>query len=1837
MRSNLTFIPGIFLAAVLAVPGATPTFASDVVIPERRVVVVENMDFYGGDIGSIFDTTLDACQSACVSDRSCRAFTYNARASACFLKSGFFEMQVFEGALSARVIDVAPDALALAEQRAADLGFLPDGFLDEARTLAAGLGARFPVDSRTEAELISAARHAVQSGQMAKAANLRGAALNLNDTPDGWIELSWILLAAKTHKATARQHAVAAAINGYLRAPTPGAQATALNQIARSLEARDQGEAMIPALRLSMSLSPRAETEDALLRAASLYGFRILEHTVDSDAASPRICVTLSEPLVEAGIDYATYIRIDGADLPVETEDRQVCIDGVSHGERYRFTVRAGLPASSGETLLRSSDLDVYVRDRAPSVRFLGRAYVLPKSGAAAIPLVSVNLDEVALNIHRVGDRNLLPIIQDGLFDNPLSGYAESQLGERMGEPVWSGIGEVERRLNADVTTAIPIGDAVADFEPGAYVMTARVPGDEERWERVATQWFVVTDLGLTSMNGEDGLHVFVRALSSAEAAPGMRLRLIARNNEVLGETVSDAVGYARFAPGLTRGKGGSAPALLTVEGEDADFAFLDLSRPGLDLSDRGVEGRAPPAPVDVFLTTERGAYRPGETVHATILARDARADAVADLPLTAIVTRPDGVEFSRALLGDQGAGGRVLNVALDPGAQRGTWHLAVHADAEAPPLADVAFLVEDFMPERIDFDLTAPDGAVNMTDVPVVSLEARYLYGAPGAGLAIEGEARISAASGLPDFPGFRFGLDSEQVSPRLESLPAGLETDANGRAEVPLRLPQMDPVTKPLELTAIVRVRDGSGRPVERVLTRALAPDGPRIGIKPLFDGSVEQGGTARFEMIAVGPDIRRTALDRVAWTLSRLETTYQWYEVGGRWNYEPVTTRERVASGETALTPGAVALIEAPVRWGRYELKAVNLDGGYTASSIGFSAGWYSASGASDTPDRLDVGLDKPSYRIGDTARVRLTARVAGKALVMAVDNRLIDMRAVEVAPGETVVELPVTEAWGPGAYVTAMLISPMDAAAKRNPARAIGLSWVPVDPGPRNLAARFTTPDEVSPRQGFDANLYVDGLPAGEIAYATIAAVDLGILNLTGFQPPAPDDWYFGQRKLGMELRDVYGRLINAMQGAPGRIRSGGDGGLTRRRAPPPTQDLVAFFAGPVAVDAEGRATASFDLPDFNGTVRLMAIVWTRSGVGHAVKDVLVRDPVVVSVGVPRFLAPGDHSRVQIDLAHVTGPSGDVSVELTADPGLSIDGNGAQQIVLASSERKTMLVPVSAAFVGNPELHITVITPDGTRLEKTLRLPVRANDPEVSRQNRIPLAADGGRLIIDANTFDGFMPGSGRATLGVGPIARFDVPGLLTALDRYPYGCTEQLTSRALPLLYFDQVAEAMGLNARRDVAQRIADAIGKVLANQSGSGAFGVWRPGGGDLWLDAYVTDFLGRARLAGHPVPDAAFTAALDNLRNRIAYAGDFEKGGEDIAYALMVLAREGIASIGDLRYYADARGEALATPLAKAQLGAALASYGEQQRADAMFRLAARQITEWHTGAGTKRRTGFWRADYGSDLRDTAGLIALAAEAGSDAVNLSTLAQWIAANRMGRATGRSVWYGSTQEQVWTLLAAQALIEDAGAGSVTVDGVPSEGPIIRLFEASSFGSDSSVVIENRGDRPADAVLTTFGVPAEPEPAGGNGYTIERAYFTLQGEPVSPQAVAQNTRLVTVLTIIEDVPRRARLIIDDPLPAGLEIDNPNLLRAGDLGALEWLDLTDDIANAEFHSDRFIAAVTRKNGQRFQLAYIVRAVSPGRFHHPAAIVEDMYRPEFRARTAAGTVEVLGPTR
>ena len=1786
-------------------------------LPQTRMVLTMNQDFVGKDLAQMFDTNFDACRRACEADKACVAFTFNSKSKACFPKSEIHAEEFFDGAQSGEIIRTDVLKQVRGFERSAEIGFVGSRSLGDARKLAYRIGWTHPAGQYSVKDMVQASRDRSAEGDKLNAMRWMGGAVTKSDAADQWIEYARLLTevapTAGNRKAEYTRRSLNAAINGYLRADSVPVRVNALTAMADALRANKRGRDMIPALRLANELQPRDDIAEALDDAIAKFGFRISDHKVESDLANPRICATFSEPLVKAGVDYSDYVKLPDQSMSVEATGNQLCLRGGAHGERYLVTFRQGMPARSGEKLIKDVDLRFYIRDRQPLIRFPGRAYVLPAAGDAALPVETVNLDQLDLRLARVTDRNLLRTIQQSYFGRPIYRYETELFENELSEEVWTGLAEVQNDLNQTMTTRLPLGEVLAGLEPGAYALRADVPGGD-RNTQPAVQWFILTDLGLTTMSGSDGLHVFLRGLGDAQARAGVTLDLISNANRVLDSVTTDDRGYARFDPGLLRGKAGASPALITARDGD-DLAFLSLRDPAFDLSDRGVEGREPSPPIDLFLTTDRGAYRAGEVIHVTALARDNQARAIDGLPVTAILTRPDGVEYARMTSNRDAAGGHVFALPLGQTVPRGNWRIEVKSDLDAPALASQKVLVEDFLPERIKVDLTLPKGPLTLTDLPRLEVQTDYLFGAPAAGMKIEADLRLNASRRIDGQAGYVFGRHDADHFSRANYVTG--TSDQNGWDDLGLSftLPNENRGTG-FRMSAVVRVSEASGRPVERRITRNIGPAGPVIGIKPEFDGQVPEGTEAAFKLIVLDAALQSHALD-VEWRVNRVETRYQWYQQHGSWKWERFTARSEVARGQAQLN-GTPTDISVPVEWGRYEIIVESTGGDYVATSHGFSAGWFAPADASTTPDMLELSLDRDGYKNGDTAKLRLVPRSAGTALITVVSNRLIDMKAVEVTKGENIIDLAVTDKWGAGAYVTASVIRPMEVEAGQMPARALGLSYAPVDPGDKALTVDILTAPQADPRGRLTAQIKLANVAPGDTAYATVAAVDLGILNLTGFKTPDPQGHYFGQRRLGMDIRDLYGRLIDSTQGAMGQVRSGGDGGgASSLQSPPPTEELLAYFTGPVTIGPDGLAEVQFDLPEFNGTVRLMAVAWTDRSIGAAKADVLVRDPVVVTASLPRFLAPGDTSSMLLEVVHATGPTGDMALNLTAN-GVTMTGDYPQTLTLTDQGKATFRVPLRADEVGDHGITIALTTPDGKRLTKSLNLPVRSNDPEVAVTRRFALD-QGDTFTLDSNVFTGLRPGTGEAIVSAGPLARLDAPALLATLNRYPYGCTEQVTSQAMPLLYLSSVAETMGLADQIKVTAKIDRAIARVLTRQAASGSFGLWNVGSGDFWLDAYVTDFLSRAQAQGHVIPERAFRTALDNLRNRINYAPDFDArtngGGTDVAYALMVLAREGAANMGDLRYYADAKGGDFATPLAAAQLGAALAFYGDQTRADAMFTIAAQKLE-----AQTKDpETRVFRADYGTHLRDTAGVLTLAVESGSNAIDRSALAARI---------GASDRLLSTQESAWTLMAAKALIDDPSVAGLSVDGAEVQGPFVRTLSSQAI---TPVAIRNAGQGDTDITLTTIGVPSEPVPAGGYGYSIERAYYTMDGTLVEGGTVASGTRLVTVLTVTPFEKTGARLMINDALPAGLEIDNPNLLRSGDISQLKWLKPIQG-EHSEFRADRFLTAVDWRSDKAFRLAYIVRAVAPGQYHHPAATVEDMYRPRYRARTDAGQLTV-----
>ncbi len=1643
-----------------------------------------------------------------------------------------------------------------------------------------------------------------------------------------WLRLAQAIRQIRANDARERtlllERAGTAAYAAYLRAANRGEEAQALAIVGQAYGDRRMWRPALDALRLSLELRETAELRGTYERMRADHGFRLLENTVDADAASPRACFQFSEPLPARRTDFSPFVAVAGLDRPaLSVEDRQLCVEGLRHGERYSVTLRAGLPSTVHETLPRSSEIVVYVRDRKPMARFAGRSYVLPRAGQRGIPVVSVNTRAVDVQIFRIGDRNLIDTVVGGDFQRGLSRYEIEQFSETRGIPVWKGELAVEQQaVNAETTTAFPVDQATGDLRPGVYVMTAAARGaPQDDGGNLATQWFVVSDLGLTAYSGSDGIHAFVHSLASTDARAQVEVRLVSRGNEVLATRRTDANGRVHFEPGLARGEGGLSPALLVAADAGGDYGFLNLKGPAFDLTDRGVAGRAVPAGLDAFVFTERGVYRSGETVHVTALLRDPRGVAAAGVPLTLVFERPDGLEYRRAVVADQGQGGRSLGVPINPAASTGTWRVRAYVDPKRPPVGEATFLVEDYVPDRMEFELAAGAPVLSRAAPAEVSLQGRYLYGAPAAGLSLEGELAVSPAAERPGFPGYRFGLADEEVTGGRQPLDELPETDAGGKATFKVDLGKVPASTRPLEAQVTVRMAEPGGRAVERKLTLPVAPDAMMIGVRPQFAGrSLGEGETAAFDVVVVSPEGKPVAQSGLRYELLKIERRYQYYRRDGIWSYEPIAMTRRVADGRIDVSADAPSRIAAPVAWGRYRLEVSTGEPDGPATSVPFDAGWYEEAGA-DTPDMLEIALDKPEYRAGEAMTVAVTARTAGKVTLNVIGDRLLSSTTHDVKPGTARLAVNVGKDWGAGAYVVATLRRPLDADAQRMPGRAIGVRWFAVDRAARTLALDVALPKLQRPNSSMTLPIRLAGLAPGEEARVVVAAVDVGILNLTHYKPPAPTDHYLGQRRLTAEVRDLYGQLIDGMSGARGQIRTGGDIAAVELSGSPPAQAPLALHSGIVTVKPDGTAEVTFDIPAFAGTARVMAVAWSRDRVGQFTGDVTIRDSLVLTATLPRFLLTGDRSTLHLDLDNVEGPAGDYRLSVQGEGAVAVGGDPAQAVRLDARQRRQVSLPLAASAAGASSVTVQVAGPEGFSLERRYALEVRPASRTLTRRTVRPLAK-GESVTLSNDLFADLVPGTGSVALSVSASTALDAATLLRALDRYPFGCSEQIASRALPLLYVNDLAAEAHLALDVAVDQRIRDAIERLLARQSSNGSFGLWGVGGDDAWLDAYVADFLTRARERGFAVPDVAFRLALDRLRNVADSAPEPAKdGGRNLAYALYVLARNGQAPLGDLRYLADARLGDLATPIAKAQVAAALGMLGDRTRAERVYADALAMIRP------PQQAELLSRADYGSTLRDAAALVTLAAEGNGPRPTIGTALQRIEQTRA--LAGRT----STQEQAWLVLAARAIARDAAGVTLDVAGETRKGAFFRTARADDLGKPLQV--RNAGEGTLQAVVSVSGAPLTPEPAAERGFRIERSFHTLDGEAADPSRARQNQRFVVVLKVTESQPQFGRLILADDLPAGFEIDNPRLVSSGETGTLGWIENAAEPEHAEFRDDRFSAAFERKAGDKpvFAVAYVVRAVSPGRYVLPQAFVEDMYRPERFGRTATGRIEVV----
>ncbi|NKC30972.1 alpha-2-macroglobulin family protein [Falsiroseomonas selenitidurans] len=1673
------------------------------------------------------------------------------------------------------------------------------GLSNDASRYESALTRRFPAggtpQQRAQAEARARAAEARQDwAAAAQAWEERIGAGQAN--ADHWTALARAQLARTPPEA---RRALEAGWQAFLNVPGGPPEIPSLTVMAEALRRLGQPAWQIEALEAVVDRAPQdAGAREALAAARREAGLVVRRITTEPDAEPARACLAFTAPPARR-TDWQPqdWLRADPP-LPamaVEREGDSLCVAGLPWGATTRLTLRAGMPGEDGLRVLRDTTLAIAMPNRAARIAFDNRAFLLPRGQPARVTVATVNVSALSLKLVRVTERNTVPLMRDWRPGQAMDDWMAENLSEDLGRVVWEGRAELPpAAANRLVRNALPLPDALRAAGPGMYVLVAR-PGDGAARGGSASLAVLATDLGITAWRGPQGLAVQMRSFADATPLGAVRLALMARNNDVLAEAMTGPDGLARFPAAALRGAGPLAPVAVQAF-SGADFATLNLESAAFDLTDRGAEGRPHPGPLDAFLWLDRGIYRPGEVVRVGALLRDGGGQPV-DLPARLRIRRPNGQVFFESVPERVAGAAFLVPVPLSASAPAGAWQVEVLADPDAPPIGTTSFRVDAFVPERLEVTAGPAPGPLvpgQALDVPV---RARFLYGAPGAGLTGSAELRLAVEpEPFPAWRGWQFGLQDESFTPDLQAFDVP-ETDAEGRATLTLDLPQAPDTTRPLRAEVTVSMNEPGGRASATRLTLPVRSPGPLLAIRPAFEGgAVDAGAEAAFDLAAVSPGGEALAATlRVRLVRERPDWRIVVRERLAR--YETVWRDEPVDSAELRVAPGQPARFARSLPFGRYRLE-VTQPGTLAIASYRFRAGWAQAESA-EVPDRVDVAADRRAYAAGAVATLRLTPPFAGRASIAVLTDRLVSLREIDLPEAGAEVQVPVSADWGPGAHLAVTVFRPGSAPAGR-PGRALGLAWIGLDPAARRLEVAIEAPDLARPRGPVQVPLRIAG--ASGQAMVTLAAVDEGILRLTRFASPDPVAHFLARRRLGLDIRDDYGRLIAPAEGEAAVLRQGGDG-LDAAALLQVPQRTVALFKGPVTLDSDGRATVTLDLPDFAGELRLMAVAWDGARVGAASRPMTVREQAVAEAQLPRFLAPGDTARLPVLLHNVELPAGAFRVTLAATGAIALDGPASLDVNLAAGARALPATGLRAVAAGQGVLRLAVTGPGGFRTEREAAITVRSARPAVT-EVAVSTLAPGATAALALPT-ERFLPGTWRATANWGAPVRYDPLALLGALRRFPLDCVEQAASRVLAL----SAAPANPDTAQEDAAL-LGRAIASVVDRQRYDGRFGYWSAEGQvQEWASLYATEALLRARAGGAPVPEAALEAALRAAEDDLEATGDTPEFLAVQAYRVHVLALAGRNRLGAARRLAEQL-ESLPTPLARAQLAAAFARAGDAGRAEAIFAAAL---------AAPARRV--WAVDFGSATRDALATALLLRESGVAQDRLPAV--------LARLPGADLTpaVSNTQEQAWAIAAAFVLGRDGRPARITLEG--RDLPVAPVVTATLAAPGQ---VRNRGDAPVVQAVSIAGVPASPLPAAAQGMRVARRFLDLGGQPLNLDTLRAGTGFVLLLEARATTGDRHQAMLIQGLPAGWEI--AGRLGPGEVQGMAWLGELTEADSQPARDDRFAAAVTLTAQQPLaRLAVRVRAVSAGSFELPGMEAQDMYRPGILARQNAARITVL----
>ncbi|EHP5086663.1 alpha-2-macroglobulin family protein [Salmonella enterica] len=922
-------------------------------------------------------------------------------------------------------------------------------------------------------------------------------------------------------------------------------------------------------------------------------------------------------------------------------------------------TVDPAVKALNNATFGKSYEKTITTRDVQPSVGFASRGSLLPGKIAEGLPVMALNVNHVDVNFFRVKPGSLASFVSQWEYRSSLSNWESDNL-LKMADLVYTGRFDLNPARNTREKLLLPLSDIKPLQQAGVYVAVMNQAG-HYNYSNAATL-FTLSDIGVSAHRYHNRLDIFTQSLENGAAQSGIEIVLLNDKGQTLAQATSDAQGHVQL-------EADKAAALLLARKEE-QTTLLDLTLPALDLSEFNVAG-APGYSKQFFMFGPRDLYRPGETVILNGLLRDSDGKTLPDQPVKLEVVKPDG-QVMRTVVSQPENGLYRLNYPLDINAPTGLWH--VRANTGDNLLRSWDFHVEDFMPERMALNLTAQKTPLAPADEVKFSVVGYYLYGAPANGNTLQGQLFLRPLrDAVAALPGFQFGnIAEENLSRSLDEVQ--LTLDKGGRGEVSAAS-QWQEAHSPLQVILQASLLESGGRPVTRRVEQAIWPADTLPGIRPQFAAKavydyrtdttvnqpiVDEDSNAAFDIVYANAQGEKKAVSGLQVRLIRERRDYYWnWSESEGWQSQ--FDQKDLVEGEQTLDLNAdeTGKVSFPVEWGAYrlEVKAPN----ETVSSVRFWAGysWQDNSDGSGAarPDRVTLKLDKANYRPGDTMKLHIAAPVAGKgyAMVESSDGPLW-WQAIDVPAQGLELTIPVDKTWNRhDLYLSTLVVRPGDKSRSATPKRAVGLLHLPLGDDNRRLDLALESPAKMRPNQPLTVRVKAS-VKHGEMPKqinVLVSAVDSGVLNITDYATPDPWQAFFGQKRYGADIYDIYGQVIEG-QGRLAALRFGGDGDDLKRGGKPPVNhvNIIAQQAQPITLNEQGEGVVTLPIGDFNGELRVMAQAWTADDFGRGESKVVVAAPVIAELNMPRFLAGGDVSRLVLDVTNLTDRPQTLNIALAA---------------------------------------------------------------------------------------------------------------------------------------------------------------------------------------------------------------------------------------------------------------------------------------------------------------------------------------------------------------------------------------------------------------------------------------------------------------------------------------------------------------------------------------------------------------------------------------------------------